>query len=242
MSTLGNVMTQQTAHIERESAVVAPPPASVQAPAAHIQKSEESAQAPAPTAEVRPPAPRTPTLHRWTVEEFEAGIESGFIAESDAVELLDGYITEKMSVNAPHAFVTKVTYDILLRATSSRDVSVNSQAPIKLSEYSRPEPDLYIAKGKMSTYRDRIPTADEVLWIGEVADTSINIDRISKLPMYVNAGIPEYWIIDINAAQIECNTGPQSNGTYETKLTYKKGDTIQHELLGEIIVAELFGD
>ncbi len=221
-------MTQQTTHIERGQTVATSPVAPTQAPVQPVEKPTDASDAPA--------------LHRWTVEEFEAGIERGVIEESDAVELLDGYITEKMSINTPHAFATDALSGMLYTNLAGKGYAIGIQNPVKLSETSRPEPDLRVAKGPLRQYLTRIPTADDILWLGEVADSSIDIDRVFKLPMYAVAGIPEYWIININASQIECNTDPQPDGTYDTKRTYKKGETIQHDLLGEIVVAELFGD
>ena len=183
-----------------------------------------------------------PGLYRMTVEKFEACISAGAIGKEDAVELLDGLIVDKMSINPPHAYLTKVLYDLVFKATNSLSVVVNSQAPFTLNETSRPEPDLYIAKGELIDYRSKLPTASDLLWVAEVADSSIETDRGKKLELYAAAGIPEYWIIDINTARIECYTGPNEDGSYSFKSTFAKEQTITHALLGEVEVGKLFGE
>lgn len=183
-----------------------------------------------------------PGLFRMTVEKFEACIAAGAIGEEDAVELLDGLIVDKMSINPPHAYLTKVLYDLVFKAISDKPIIVNSQAPFTLSETSRPEPDLYIAKGELIDYRTKLPTASDLLWVAEVADSSIEADRGKKLELYAAAGILEYWIVDINTARIECYTGPNTDGSYGSKSTFARGQTIVHDLLGEVEVGELFGE
>ena len=50
----------------------------------------------------------------------------------------------------------------------------------------------------------------------EVADTSLIYDRERKLPLYADAGIPEVWLVDLNAETIEIYSEPGSAG-------YKRG-------------------
>jgi Uma2 family endonuclease len=58
-------------------------------------------------------------------------------------------------------------------------------------------------------YKDREPWGDDVLLLIEVADTSLRYDRTTKLAVYAEAGIPEYWIVDCTAESIEIHRGPE---------------------------------
>ena len=203
------------------------------APAQQVQSPNGASRVPNPPAR---PAPR-----RWTVDEFEAGIASGFIGEDDAVELLEGIITQKMSIDAPHAYATDALADLLYERLDRRAYAVGGQNPIRLDDGSRPEPDLRVAVGPRSRYRKALPTATEVLWLAEVADSSIKIDREYKRGLYARAGIAEYWIVDLTSASVECYTGPQADGEYATKQTYGREAVIEHALLGSVAVKELFG-
>jgi Uma2 family endonuclease len=62
--------------------------------------------------------------------------------------------------------------------------------------------------------RDRsgTPVPEEVLLVVEVADTSLTCDRERKLPLYAEAGIPEAWLVDLNAGTIEMYSEPGPNG------------------------------
>src|SRR5438445_13243635 len=46
----------------------------------------------------------------------------------------------------------------------------------------------------------------------EVADSSLAYDRSTKLRLYAEAGIPEYWVVDCNAEAIEVYRGPGPEG------------------------------
>ena len=51
-------------------------------------------------------------------------------------------------------------------------------------------------------YKERKPDADDVLLLIEVADTSLAYDRTTKLRLYAEARIPEYWIVDCTAETV----------------------------------------
>ena len=45
-----------------------------------------------------------------------------------------------------------------------------------------------------------------------MADSSIDYDRKTKLPLYARSGIQEFWIIDMNAQRLERYTQPNETG------------------------------
>ena len=49
-----------------------------------------------------------------------------------------------------------------------------------------------------------------MLLLIEVADTSLAYDRDVKLPRYALAGIPEVWLVDLNARRLLVHQGPEA--------------------------------
>jgi Uma2 family endonuclease len=45
-----------------------------------------------------------------------------------------------------------------------------------------------------------------------VADTSLRYDRSTKLRLYAEAGVLEYWLVDCNAETIEVFRAPGADG------------------------------
>ncbi len=58
------------------------------------------------TEDLIPPPSRTPPLHRITVNEYERIIASGALEDPGRVELIDGYMVDKMGKNAEHGYST----------------------------------------------------------------------------------------------------------------------------------------
>ena len=98
----------------------------------------------------------------------------------------------------------------LLSRQLGDDALVSVQNPLRLSDDDEPQPDLAVLRDR--DYGDAVPTAADALLVIEVADTSRDADRNTKLPLYAAAGIAEAWLVDLVAESIERHTEPRANG------------------------------
>jgi Uma2 family endonuclease len=73
-------------------------------------------------------------------------------------------------------------------------------------------------------YRSAHPRPEDVFLLIEVADSSLAFDRKVKTPLYAQAGIPEYWIVNLNDRQIEIFRSP-AEGEYQEKQIVKHTET-----------------
>ena len=64
-----------------------------------------------------------------------------------------------------------------------------------------------------------------MLLLIEVADTSVEYDRDVKGPLYAAAGIPEYWLIDLNGERLLAYREPSPEG-YRLVRTLRRGEQI----------------
>lgn len=97
------------------------------------------------------------------------------------------------------------------------------QNPVALGETSEPEPDLAVLTSE--GLPDRHPTPDDILLIVEVAGTSLEHDRNRKMPLYATAGIPEYWLVDLNETCVDVYREPDGD-TYARRIRHRPGDTL----------------
>jgi Uma2 family endonuclease len=74
-----------------------------------------------------------------------------------------------------------------------------------------------------------------VLLVIEVADSSREYDRATKLPRYAAAGIPEGWLIDLGAETIERHTEPR-DGDYRFAALAMRGDTLISAILPALAI------
>src|SRR5215218_6027319 len=95
-------------------------------------------------------------IRQFTVAEYHQMIEAGVFASNSRVELLEGWIVNKMSQNPPHSnSVTRIVEYIVPIRPAGWTIKV--QAPITLSD-SEPEPDIVLARGHRDIYDHKHPT------------------------------------------------------------------------------------
>jgi len=157
---------------------------------------------------------------RWTLEEFERLSELGAFGDRK-VELLQGEIAEKMSQNEPHVWGIFLMQKKLLQIFGETHM-VRGQAPIR-TEDSKPEPDLAVVE---MPSRDTLPAPSTALLVVEISDTTLLTDQTTKAHIYARAGIPEYWVVNLQARQIEVRRDPRADPTKPLGWTYGSLQTL----------------
>jgi len=84
-----------------------------------------------------------------------------------------------------------------------------------------PEPDI-----TLTDYRGdgAVPLAHVALVI-EVSDTTLDTDLGRKADLYAAAGVPEYWVIDLNEARALLHMNPLDHG-YDGQLDVLLGEVL----------------
>ncbi|MGE0823141.1 MAG: Uma2 family endonuclease [Candidatus Binatia bacterium] len=149
-------------------------------------------------------------IWRLSVEQYHAMIQAGILTEDDPVELLEGWLVTKMPKNPRHSLVTQLAQAALARALPP-GWHVRGQEPVT-TEDSEPEPDIVVARGDLRQYRDRHPHPQDIALIIEVADSSLQRDRMLKQRLYAAAGIPAYWVVNLLELCIEAHAKPSGPG------------------------------
>lgn len=166
---------------------------------------------------------------------------AGIIDEDERVELLDGQIVQMTPIGVPHTGTVKAFNAIFSVLVPDRAV-LSVQDPVILGDFSEPQPDFMLLKPPLDVYRRRIPGPDDVLLLVEVADTSGPRDRGVKLSLYAQAGIPEYWIVDLEKNLIEVHRSAAGD-RYVSVEPRAPGDRISPEAFPdiELDVSEILG-
>lgn len=102
--------------------------------------------------------------------------------------------------------------DKLLQNRLGNRAWVSVQDPIQLNERSEPEPDIAVVKVDPLDYTDHHPTPPEVYLIIEVADNSLKIDCETKAKAYSQAGITDYWVLDVTSRKLHVFREPTQEG------------------------------
>jgi Uma2 family endonuclease len=167
----------------------------------------------------------------FTVAEYHRMAETGILSEDDRVELIEGEIVAMSPIGSRHAAcVARLT---ALFSRAGRHVIVWVQNPIRLAENSEPQPDVALLRPRADFYAAEHPGPEDVLLIVEVAETSAASDREVKVPLYARFGIPEVWLVDLAAEQVEVFRQPSSQG-YQAILTLRRGESLTPLLLPDL--------
>ena len=159
------------------------------------------------------------TLAKWSVDDYHLMIESG-VLNNRSVELLEGEIIE-MSPEGPLHRFTNDTVAEYLRELLRGQAKVFEAHPITLSN-SEPEPDLAVVRLPNSNYLTHHPYPEDIYWLVEISNTTIEEDLGRKKKIYANAEINEYWVINLKTTEIIVFREP-SGDDYKTKLTVNEG-------------------
>jgi Uma2 family endonuclease len=149
-----------------------------------------------------------PRRHRLSVADYYRMAEVGILAPDARVELIDGEIIDMAPIGSLHNATVDQLAE-LLKGAAGDAVIVRAQGSISLGAFSEPEPDIALLRRRADFYRAAQPGAADVLLIVEVAVSSLPYDRDVKVPLYARHGIPEVWLIDIEALRLTRYRAPK---------------------------------
>lgn len=166
---------------------------------------------------------QTVKLRQITVEEYDLMIESGVFGEDDRIELLNGVIIEKMPKGTKHSAANDRAARVFYRSFGD-NVSIRNQNPIRLDEFSEPEPDLVLTTPRADEYENSHPTPGEILLILQIADSTHGYDRNTKGLAYWRAGIRQYILLNVQEKTLEDYREPGADG-FQSKRTLRARQT-----------------
>jgi len=169
--------------------------------------------------------------HYFSVDEYYRMGEAGVLPDDSRVELIDGEVLEMSPIGKRHAGSVNRLHRLLNRNAGDLAI-VTVQSPISIDDFSEPQPDLMLLKPRADFYSNSHPTPAEVLVIIEVADTSLEYDRV-RLPLYARAEIPEAWLVVLTKDFIELHSEPK-NGKYQKIQRLKRGKTLASSTISEL--------
>jgi Uma2 family endonuclease len=171
-----------------------------------------------------PPLPRK----RFTRSEVDQMLDSGIFA-GQRFELIDGELIDKMGEKPPHACTIQRCLELL--ATIFGLARVRVQLPMEAGpadrEWSVPEPDLAVLAEAKPDFSRRHPPGRELTLVVEVSDATVRHDATKKRDLYARAGVPEYWVLDLNGRRLIVHRGlNEEKGQYASIRSYQEGEAV----------------
>jgi Uma2 family endonuclease len=185
---------------------------------------------------------------RLSVAKYLKMIELGILTERDRVFLWKGVLLEKMTKARPHTVTVMRLFKALDQLVAGRPYYIEKEEavrPVRRKD-TLPEPDLKVVRGRLEDY-NAIPTTQDAPLIIEVSDSTLRFYQGPKQRLFAAESVPEYWVVSVTGRWIEVFTqpsGPQTPVGYQSRKTYRLGDSIPVQLdgtlLGHIPLDEVF--
>ena len=148
---------------------------------------------------------------RWTVEEFHHLAQANILDPDKRTELIAGQILLMAAKGTPHVIALALLAD-LLKTQLGTQALVRTQDPVQLDDYSEPETDLATVRGGLPDYLEHHLQPTDILFIAEVADSTLKQDCEVKDKVYAQAGIPDYWVLDVKKRKLHIYREPTPRG------------------------------
>lgn len=167
----------------------------------------------------------TRTRHRFSVDDYEKMIQLGILTENHQVELIRGEIVDKMPTGEQHLACVNRLNRFLNRLVGDLAI-VSIQNPVVFPD-SEPEPDVALLRPREDFYESGKPRPQDTLLLIEVSDTTLDYDREVKASLYAEAGITDYWIVNLVDRCLEVHRQPRPDGSYGEMRTYQPGESVE---------------
>jgi len=170
------------------------------------------------------------------VEDYLRLCEAGAFADYAKTELIDGEI---IGVNAQFSSHGEAKVILLRRLADAverllPDHHVWSEVSVAIPPNDTPAPDIFI-----TSFRPRpraVTPVETVLLAVEIADTSLREDLGSKLRLYARAGVPEYWVVDLEHEVIHQMWAPAGQD-YSERREVPFGEVVEAVTVAGLTVA-----
>jgi len=161
-------------------------------------------------------------------KDFDRLLESGGAAALGRVELRRGRLVQMSPEYLPHGRFKAWLYKQLDALVPSTGLVVDIEVTVRFPGKFRPMPDITVWEG--GPLQGPIPGEKAKLCV-EVSDDSFPDDIGPKRLEYAEAGLAEYWVLDVKARALH-RFSDLSAGDYANRDIIRAGETLSSATLG----------
>lgn len=172
--------------------------------------------------------------HKLTVDEVLTLERGGAFAGLPRMELLDGTLYEMSPQSSPHVRArNRLTFRLQSKILElALPYEAFSEATIRIGANHAPEPDIVISD---TPEADGYYPASSILLAVEISLTSLPIDLAFKKSLYAGAGIPEYWVVDVEGGCVHQFWFPKGEDYCESRVV-QIGDRLHSVTIADLSV------
>jgi len=162
------------------------------------------------------PLNTSPLPVKLRVEDYLLLDESGAFDAYRKTELIEGEVYFMNAQHRPHARLKSRLHILMAAALQKIDANLEAvvEGSVAMPPNNAPEPDIVITS---EAEGDGLIPFASVRLIIEVSDSTLAFDLDEKLKAYASAGVPEYWVADVNAKVIHQMWAPEGEAYTERR-------------------------
>jgi Uma2 family endonuclease len=149
-------------------------------------------------------------IYKFTAEEYQLMGKAGIFHPEARVELINGEIIIMSPIGLKHSVTINRLSRYLFDRINTNQGIISVQNSFRIPDYSEPQPDIVILRPREDFYAHKFPLPEDILLLIEVADSSLKYDQTTKLSLYAEHHIPEYWIANLERDILEIYRQPQN--------------------------------
>lgn len=172
---------------------------------------------------------------KLTVDQYRDLMEQGVIDEGAKIELIEGMIVQ---MNAQASVHTIVVFALAVRLHGrlneiGSDLIALVTPTIAMPLHNALDPDVAVTS-RPTIGPDFFPVSAARLLI-EVSHTTLRKDMRVKRDIYARAGVPEYWVVDVNKAVVHRFHAP-SDGVYTAEPPVPLAGSLASLTIPELVI------
>lgn len=141
---------------------------------------------------------------RWTIDQYRELGKTGFF-DNVKTMLINGEIFTMVMPRPPHDTALALLEE-WLRTVFVSGCHVRTQKGFDIGTANDPGPDIAVVPGAIRDYATRTPTT--AVLVVEISDSTLTIDTTTKAELYATAGVPDYWVVDLQHRQLQVYRDP----------------------------------
>ncbi|HZF42075.1 MAG TPA: Uma2 family endonuclease [Sphingomonadaceae bacterium] len=150
-----------------------------------------------------------------TVDDFVTLSEAGAFDELGKVELIEGTI---VAMNAQYSRHSRAQRQLFLELHAACAALPGFEAffelSLRIAPRSMPRPELSVVR---DVGANAPAEPDQVALAVEIADTTARYDLGRKARLYAQAGVAEYWVVDLDSGMLHQMWSPGAEGYAERR-------------------------
>lgn len=178
--------------------------------------------------------PLKPQKVKLRVEDFALLVKAGSFVDYAKSELVEGEVFVVNAQFRPHGFAKQQLYLSFNEALKQCDNGLTAviEFSVAIPPNDMPEPDIALTSEPIGLGPVPVET---VALIVEVSDSTLQIDLGRKAVLYASAGVPEYWVADLESKHIHQMWSPSESGYLERRIISSGDGAVAETLTGLVV-------